>query len=398
MALRVCRSWLAAAKSMASLGFAVANPSAPLDVVARSAMGRHIARLRFASPHPPLTWHCLALLARHMPQLRELHCEMKLAPMAPVHVRLAFPPGLLQLDLQLLHSPISSSMADVNRVVKAVGRLSLLQSLVLRLPILDDRLSFAPLASMPQLRDLDIHLPLGAPDLSDAQVDQLRSMPNLRRLWVMSMTTPLLRRLLAQPHQLQWQSMTLPSPLDDEAAALLPQLLSLTALSAWPSCTHFDFLRRLPNLVDVNFLFHQPPEEADADAAGRMELLVAGLQCCSRIETLSLDNCADLHAAHLVELLPRLPRLRELWLLNLAVDSLAFLAQEPVPTSLRLLALIGCSQLPLTEMRHVHALRNLTQLTVIHSFSTPMDAHCQSLYTPPSQLLPHLDKFDYTSP
>jgi hypothetical protein len=43
----------------------------------------------------------------------------------------------------------------------------------------------------------------------------------------------------------------------------------------------------------------------------------------------------------------------------------------------------------------VHALRGLTQLTVHESFIAPLDAEIRSLLTPPSLLLPRLEKFEY---
>jgi len=114
-------------------------------------------------------------------------------------------------------------------------------------------------------------------ELSDAQVAELRALPLLRKLEVQPMSTSLLRRLLAQPHELQWQQIALPEQLDDEVAALLPQLPSLSALDEndTATCSDFDFLRRLPNLADVHVAFREP------SAAARIDSLMSGLQCCS---------------------------------------------------------------------------------------------------------------------
>ena len=65
---------------------------------------------------------------------------------------------------------------------------------------------------------------------------------------------------------------------------------------------------------------------------------------------------------------------------------------------LTLLQLMMSGRLPLTELRHVHALRSLKQLLLNESFDSPMDAHCQWLYTPPSVLMPQLDNFFYEQP
>ena len=53
-------------------------------------------------------------------------------------------------------------------------------------------------------------------------------------------------------------------------------------------------------------------------------------------------------------------------------------------------------QLPLIELRHVHALRNLQSLNLDWSFLESMDSYSRSLFTPPSVILPQLRSFDYT--
>ena len=184
-------------------------------------------------------------------------------------------------------------------------------------------------------------------------MDELRALSRVRSL-ITPMTTLLLQRLLRPLHNLRWQEISLPIPLDDEFAALLPQLPSLTKIvDGWTTCSRFDWLCGLPNLTDVDLVF-----EVQA-AAGRAESLVAGLQSCTNIESISLGN--HLTAAHLAELLPRLPRLRALSLHCLDIDSLAFLAQPPMISQLISLCLDHCQQLPLPELRHVHALRALQQ-------------------------------------
>ena len=122
--------------------------------------------------------------------------------------------------------------------------------------------------------------------------------------------------------------------------------------------------------------------------------MIGGLQCCGQITTLELTSM-ELTSAHLNELLPRLPRLCSLSLRNAAVTTLVFLSQAPMTRQLLVFRLIGCRQLPLVELRNVHALRTLKELYLDGSFDTPMDALSQSLYTPPSLLRPQLKKFVY---
>jgi len=249
------------------------------------------------------------------------------------------------------------------------------------------QISFAPLAALPLLRILDVWWPWSGwqAEFSDAQVDQLRALPRLQQLR-MPMTTPLLRRLLRQPHTLQWQQISLPDALDVETAALLPQLPSLTAISGTAWCGDFGWLRRLPNLTDVSLAF------GPANAAGHVDSLLAGLQSCAAIEILALDNFSHLTAAHLADLLPRLPRLRQLNLSRLDIGSLAFLAQPPMTSQLISLELRDCVFLPVAELRHVHSLRGLTALDSVRTFHLSLGDRSRSQLTLPSALL-LLEKF-----
>ena len=248
------------------------------------------------------------------------------------------------------------------------------------MPYIDEQLSFAPLALLPRLLRLKIVRPAGGVELSDAQVAELRTLPQLQELHVQPMSNSLLCRLLAQPHNLQWQQILLPEPLDDEAAALLPQLPSLTVIRPYFSvaCSNFDFLRRLPNLTNVQLNICE-----SNDAPGRIESLIGGLQCCSQINFLALIS-KELTAAHLDELLPRLPRLQCLTLASGQFTTLAFLAQQPMTDQLTRFLLSECKQLPLSEQSHLQELRRLMECYLIDSFNSPMDELSQALYTPPS--------------
>jgi hypothetical protein len=372
---------------MASLRLTVWILSAPLRVVAESAIGRHVTQLGKGYTCVPLTADSLFIIARLMPQLRGLSCRLHLTPSEGP---LTFPPALQTLRLQFSGDP---GAADVNAALSTISRLPLLESLAVHPPSIGRQLSFAVLISMPQLRHLTIDQPDDHPDLSDAQVNELRAMPLLPKLHVWPMSTSLLRRLLTQPHNLQWQQIALPEQLDDEVAALLPQLPSLTSLdeSSVVTCSHFDFLRRLPNLAEVYLDMREP------SAAGRIESLMAALQCCGRIEELYLGS-TEITAAHLNELLPRLPQLRKLYLSEFNITTLAFLAQQPMTGQLTFFQLQNCKRLPLTELRHLHSLRALKELVLWRSLGAPMDALSHSLYTPPSTLMPQLEKFTYMQP
>jgi len=294
----------------------------------------------------------------------------------------ALPAALQQLRIDL-GAPEPATAATVNTTLRAIGRLPSLQSLAIRLWELDPQISLAPLAALTRLRMLDI-LSGGAAELSDAQAVELRALPRLHSLDIPDIATTALRRLLRQPHNLEWKQISLPFAVKDEAAALLPQLPSLTKIHGATACMRFDWLRGLPNLTNVKLAFLGPGQE------GRADSLVAGLQSCTNVEILSLRECPGLVAAHLTDLLPRLPRLRELVLIGFPIQSLAFIAQPPLTSQLVILELSHCRQLPLAELRRVFELRGLKKLWLNCSFSTPMDESCQALLTPPCALLPQL--------
>jgi hypothetical protein len=315
---------------------------------------------------------------------------------------LQFPAALREIEVMLFGPDVSP--ADFNFLLQSVGRLPLLQSLRLGVSLLPSVLiSFAPLVALRQLRSFSVGFECDEEEedegeykdrqLSDAQVDELRALPWLHKVRVIPMAAATLRRLLRQPHQLQWREIRLPYPLDDEITALLPQLPSFTDLGdLWTSCTRFDWLRGLPNLTLPSL---SPLEPLDADGT---HSLSAALQGCVKLESMYLSESAGLTQGQLVDLLPRLPLLRELFLCGPAFDSLAFLAQEPLAQRLTDLSLFGCSRLPLTELRHVHALSNLQVLNLWKPFSAPLDEATLLQYEPPSALMPQLRRFSYQQP
>jgi len=182
LALRVARDWMGAVGSMRRLGLPVTAPAAPPAVVARSAMGRHAGALRSVR----LDGADLSALADRMGHLTALDCH--LAP-PPPDQPISFPAQLRQLDVAITHT---IDAGQVNAVVAAIGRLLRLEELSVGMRAMFLQLSLAPLAALPLLWRLEISQPLDAYELSDAQVDQLRALPRLRKLTV-NMTTTLLR-------------------------------------------------------------------------------------------------------------------------------------------------------------------------------------------------------------
>ena len=225
-ALQVSHDWLAAVKSMSSLQLEVASLSAPTCVIAQSAIGRHVTALgRMGYRRAALGADSLYVLAFKMPQLRKLTCALALPPLqAP----LTFPATLREVDF-LIPAPFVA--AGINNAIQTISRLPLLESLAITVPAFDPQLSFAPLAELAQLRYFEFWSIAAQLDddeddsrLSDVQLDQLRSLHWLHRLNVAPMPVDALRRLLRQPHHLQWQQIATPTMLNGETAALLPLL------------------------------------------------------------------------------------------------------------------------------------------------------------------------------
>ena len=255
-ALSVSREWLAAVGSMRALALKVTSLRPPAEPIASAAIGRHMSELDVSS-----LWRispdALDSLTRLMPRLRCLRCVNPLLPTG-ANSNLHFPAGLRELHLTATNANYftpparrtrpeeddSNCAASLNVAIAAAGRLMQLESLFLsvcRRRI--DLLTFGPLAALPLLRHLDVFVygeadpeidDTDLDDLTDAHVGELRALPRLHSLDVNPITTSLLRRLLAQPHELLWKQISRPRPLTDADAALLPRLPSLTTLGLNP--------------------------------------------------------------------------------------------------------------------------------------------------------------------
>ena len=384
-ALRVSKEWLDAVGSMGRLGFTAECRTALIESVSASAMARHVGDLEVVV-NVRMSADEAESVAVNMPHLRRLQCWV---PQLPADGPLLFPAGLRELVLLV---DDSASAAEINTAIAGAGRLEQLDTLNLRLRSRDSLISFAPLAALLRLRAFSID---GAADVdfSDAQVAELRALPRLHTVRIDRLTIGDLRRLLRRPHDLQWQHVALMSRVDEETGALLTQLPSLTRIREFMGCERFEWMSGLPNLTDVDFWLDASPA-----AEGRAASLVAGLAHCAAVTRLALAGATDLTAAHFAELLPRLPRLQSLVLTHLDVDSLGFLSQAPLTSQLSSLVLSGCTELPLSELSHVHSLRGLKLLSLFESFTAPMDAHSLSLFEPPSSVLPLLESFEYEAP
>ena len=280
-----------------------------------------------------------------------------------------------------------------------VGALPLLRSfrLQVREPGLDEfeLVSFAPLQSLPKLESLEVEK-MSNVQFSHEQEQELRAMPYLRTLDVnfAALVGPHMARLLRRPHSLQWQSLGR-APLKIEHCALLPTLLpSVTELNfRMDSTTHVSFLTQLPNLRELQI-------EHTFARLGRslpLERLPPALQSCTGLTKLTLKSLV-VSAAHMSELIPRLPNLRELTLESMNhIDSLRFLSRGPIThtlTHLSLSSLVESWKLHTTELQHVYALKELRWLVIDQSFAEPLDPELlRTLSSPHCPLLPKLTHF-----
>lgn len=389
--LQVSKNWLAAVSSMACLDWEDPNLSAPLSMVAKSVLVRHLIGIGSVDTRTQLNADTLFIIAEHMSHLQTVVCTLAL-PDIPAFRFTAFPSSLTTVDVKMCPS---MTAASVDIALRALGRLSQLQVLSLKLLHGIEHISFSPLVGLPQLHSLTIDWQ-DETELTVMQMFEIRTMQHLRIVSMSHMTTNMLRTLLHKPHKLQWEKFTIPlsTPLTDDGAALLPQLPSLTAADFWVSCARFDWFHLLPHItcVDLGFEFSEPVGDEWTDS------LVSGLQRCVNIEILKLAHCPNFKSFHLTQLLPRLPRLQELSLINVPIDSLSFLDQQPVKLQLSSFRLIDCSLPPINDLRYLHALQGLRFLSIQSSMAAPLDEYTRWLLSPPSVALPMLHRFLYTPP
>ena len=228
--------------------------------------------------------------------LISLRCAVDLSPPAS---RLSLGSSLQSLRLQLVGD--ANTAADINDAIVTVSQLPFLEELDLWLPLFFPEVSFAPLASAPQLTVFRC----STPDNDDGQpthpqLDQLRMLFRLHTLDV-NLSGVSLIYLLRAPHALQWQQIhRLIIEIDDELAAALSNLPTLTKLEAY-SCRSVAFL---PALLHLRTLTLDMVSDVHLAAD-----IVAGLSSCSQLTDLSVQ-AADVTSQHLSQALSHLPQLR----------------------------------------------------------------------------------------
>jgi hypothetical protein len=326
-----------------------------------------------------------------MPNLQRLNCEFQ-GSWSP----LMFPGRLRKLAVWFHAAaddaaPFSDKqLRELDEAIVAIAALPLLEDLLI-IAREARRCCLTPLVTAPALRSLELHLPSAVFE-SPAAVDALRSMPLLRSL-SFDPSAESFARLLQPPHQLRLESLWTGAPFTAEFGEAIVQLPALTDLDFSLGSLHTDFLRQLPNLRQLYLSSLECPISADTDGVMNSLHSLVGLLELHLI--LGGRFPLPITADHLTTCLPHMPRLTGLQLsYPTALDSLRFLSSGPITHSLKKLQLSRYEpRLPLHELRHVHELSALTELCLWSVFDRALDEYTQSLYTPPSRLMPSLLEF-----
>jgi hypothetical protein len=354
-----------------------------------SRLSRHVGSLDLK----PVSLNGLAWLAEHMPHLRDLRCTLWYEWSS-----LVFPARLRSLSISFISNPEAcytspysdEAQRDFDNAIRTCASLPQLESLTLTSKAAR-RCDLKPLAQAPSLRSLKLEVAKYMYDPSSV-IESLRTLSNLRSLTFKPMLEDL-KRLLQMPHKLKLEQLNVHEECTfaAEFGDILTQLPTLTDLDLLLRSAHTDFLCQLPHLrrlvVNCGKCEVQPDEER----------IARSWHALTKLTDLRIDGSnrwpVFFTTEQLAAALAHMPQLNSLQLRGpLALDSLRFLSAGPTPRSLKELELARVYPLPLSELSHVHALSALTKLTLEYVFDAPLD---ESLYTPPSALMPTLQRFHH---
>jgi hypothetical protein len=394
--LRVSKEWAAAVGSMRPLAVDLpyTGSDARLLRFCMSPLSRHVSKASVWMF--PLSCWSLYHLTQRMPNLQELSCHF-----TGSWSSLMFPARLLNLTLRFQataddREPFADQQhRELDDAIVFIAALPLLEELSITASKARS-CCLTPLATALALRTLTLYLDTSVLE-SPVVIETLRHMPHLRSL-DFNPSPGGLQRMLQTPHAMRLESLRIPhAVITANAGQSVAQLPSLTELMFTLCSPHTDFLCQLPNLRCLH-LCTCNEVESDADRT------MASMHSLTSLTELQLDSSFDgdrfplrYTSAYFAACLPHMPLLSNLQLFHAtALDSLRFLSSGPITSSLKELRLgYFDPRLPLSELRHVHALSSLTKLSLCYVFDRPLDEYTQSLYTPPSPLLPALREFEY---
>ncbi len=396
-ALLVSRRWQAAVYTMRGLEKGGAVRLQGFYPIPSSPLARHISALA-GSVETALSPEHLQQACRSMPFLRMLYfCPLAGADWsAAAAAAMRFPPTLTHVHL--LGHPCSA--ADINAVIVMLSSHSPLRILRLWMPTASASasaetalVSFAPLRSLPNLQLL--HLSGGREAFSATQVQEVRVLTQLNEFFFHQLSEEQLIQILQPPSnsKLQWKELPGRMLLTDSVVALLPPMprLSKIACYSFPhSLRSLAFFAQMATLTEVE-LYAGMREEWQ-----RMDSMLLALHTpMPHIASFSLEQ-SYLSTAELSTLLALMPTLSSLKLHRMSnVSSLPFLA--PLQDTLRNLRLSACAHAALTPSVLLEALNGLqlTDLGLDRSLSGPLEESEKASLTPPSSILPSLQRFFY---
>lgn len=369
LSAQICSTWLGAAVLMKPLSAAVLIPSDTVPSMCASRLARHVGALTIVGPIDATSSSAPSVLSRITASLKHLH-TMVVTLVIDSGSIVAFPSSLTQLDLTLspqrecdLNS-VRHTFNGILAVVAALPRLTRLTLVANRHP---HQLSFAPLKSALVLEELSY----AARPLDDSQLDDLRSLRQIRILRLNNPEHPRLHRLIcgaadsASSPDLsslpRWECLSSILLADAPRQTLIAMVPTLTELCIVPrgpiTClAHLPALRTL----DLRLLSYDRPGAE----------VVTAVQHCSRLTALFVLG-SRINGSHLAALLPSLPMLQSLKLSHSnEIDSTHAFTSGPVVSTLRSLELSMCSHAGLTdsEFRKLRCLKALTLLKVNGSF------------------------------
>lgn len=385
--LSVSKDWKRAVSTMPSLMQRVRmfGKRDPFTAIV-SSLARHIGQLSTNRVSSPV----LFLANQRVPHLSVLECFMVLPQPDPM----MFPRLLRSLALEFTDPMMH---ADANAVLSAFKPLSVLRFLRLTFPVYHTNLSFASLADLPQLNVFHVSFRgiLPAAGFTDAQADQIRTLPQLSNLLLKSFHS-FSTKLLQVPHQLEWRTVSDPIRGRLELSALLAgQLVSLGSLTHLHANVHvtvqdLDFLQSFPVLEVLDLQLEEFVVGTD--------VLTRGLQQAASVTELVLRRC-ELTTANLRTALAAMTNLRLLFLERLPqLEQLSFLTAAGInlPNTLESLTLDDCRFIKAAELIHLQKMRKLSSLALLGSLYTELDGHSLSLYRQrPCLLIPALESFQY---
>lgn len=237
--------------------------------------------------------------------------------------------------------------------------------------------------------------------LPSALIACIRSFPNLTELIIQRIDLSSWLALLARPHDLKLESVSMPGAdgsIDDRILDALLGVPTLRSLSGTLRCTTISWISQLPNLTSLHFVCRLPP-------AVQLDALLEQISTCRQLRSLTLQAHKDtLPAQKLARCLSQLHALEMLCLSSIMLlgDFRHFM--DPCwggsLKGLNSLILDQVSALPPSQpaemLQSLHPLWSLSVLQLLRcSFMTEPSAELLSRYRVPSAIFPQLSTFIY---